>query len=878
MARRLSQIAARFKRIRGLDPADKAVFVHIGELVDSLINNRAPTNPGADNQYGQPLIDPNLPPPKNLVAKVAVRAAQVTWDPVNSSYLNNYRATYTNLSSGISTTLVVYTNQFVISDATGPYRVDVVSVGRGNVVSPTVTLDFIIPDDVIVYAGAKNGSTTAANAVSQTVQCPANEQIFGWVSFVLDSFWDSAGPVTTNIQISVGPTLAASVPLTTISVAPEEASVTNLPNSGGDAAIRPGSAPARTAMYETAMCAGVGPFTIGASGSGGLIMPDQPNRFWAKVTNRDPEADVIGLAINLFVITGGLGVFTPGFNSQIFSVNLGDITWFQKQEAAAFTLGIETGSFTVSWWEKDATTNPFVDWFADNNNLGSPDGSNITVETVGGNAEIVLQDSGYNQLVSHANGITCQDAGRWTMLTVVYNGSSFAWYRNAIAELSATTAVGSFSGFTPPTFGEVTVQGSSTLFNFALWNVGLSASEISAIFNAGAAANLGTTIGAYTHGANLKHWWRTAADVSAITQYGADSGNATPLLNISDNQLGVTAGCLVSDVPTVLPSPVGYVESLHSVFTGNSSDATTNSVLTPAGTWSPTYPSISTASGVSQQAGPHFTNSYPGVEVNIGQPFTIAWWLTPLSPQNKANAVIMDTLNCTQFCNNFNFNQPVGDAFIAAIRVYLDNSNTDLNHSNLLVELWDTTGTLFKQYQWNALFASYINSWTLMAITWDGTTLELSMNGTNIAASSKNTDNAGSIQTSDDMLYVFMNGSGDPRVTVGDLPVSFADNRGFASYLYSIGIWGVVLSNAELGVLNSGGGTIDYRHDIAGFSESANLLHWWRITLPNAGGSEFIVPGNDSAPSLVNGPVSTISLNSYNSAGFSAGDLIASHP
>jgi len=115
----------------------------------------------------------------------------------------------------------------------------------------------------------------------------------------------------------------------------------------------------------------------------------------------------------------------------------------------------------------------------------------------------------------------------------------------------------------------------------------------------------------------------------------------------------------------------------------------------------------------------------------------------------------------------------------------------------LRVQLWNTTGTVFKDYETTDSALAYDRGWqrwVLICVSWNGTTLKLYRNGTELTALSKPTDAAGSQAYTDRSIHVGSNDGAtffsgrlhslaffDPSLTENDIRSAFA--HGFGSHL-----------------------------------------------------------------------------------------------
>ncbi len=129
------------------------------------------------------------------------------------------------------------------------------------------------------------------------------------------------------------------------------------------------------------------------------------------------------------------------------------------------------------------------------------------------------------------------------------------------------------------------------------------------------------------------------------------------------------------------------------------------------------------------------------------------------------------------------------------------------------ITLTDSVNTVFKVFTWGAVpLATY----TMLTLTWDGTTLTTYQDGVSVVPS-KLTDLSG---TMIDALRV---------ARIGGEKIAGFDVSFFNGLIYSPAVWDVALLGTEVGaVFNSGSGsTFDLRQNSGGYVSRDDLKHLW---------------------------------------------------
>lgn len=161
-----------------------------------------------------------------------------------------------------------------------------------------------------------------------------------------------------------------------------------------------------------------------------------------------------------------------------------------------------------------------------------------------------------------------------------------------------------------------------------------------------------------------------------------------------------------------------------------------------------------------------------------------------------------------------------------------------------------TGGSAIKTYVWNSFLIA--GTWTLVAVTWDGTNLKLYKNGILTAEDTQTTDSSGTMQDSSRRVNIGVRDQGD---------ANFWDGR-----LHSTALWDTVLdSDANTSLYNSGD-QFDWRQNSGNYAVAVNLQHYWRHGF-NA---------SDIGEDL--GSASTLIDVGNNSANITAADIVDDYP
>jgi hypothetical protein len=184
------------------------------------------------------------------------------------------------------------------------------------------------------------------------------------------------------------------------------------------------------------------------------------------------------------------------------------------------------------------------------------------------------------------------------------------------------------------------------------------------------------------------------------------------------------------------------------------------------------------------------------VDVGIGDVWTISAWVKAAG--SATGDRVVDIVGTGSNANFIRFQQRGSPA------------------NSIQMDTFNSAGSNFlKSYLYNGALPT--NTWVFVVVTWNGTSLLTYFDGSFTAADTKFADNAGAMVST------------NRQVGVGSDPDNTTAN--FIGKLHSCAIWDVVLSTNAITELYAGGAgeTIDYASDIRNYTDSANLLHWWRI-------------------------------------------------
>ena len=181
--------------------------------------------------------------------------------------------------------------------------------------------------------------------------------------------------------------------------------------------------------------------------------------------------------------------------------------------------------------------------------------------------------------------------------------------------------------------------------------------------------------------------------------------------------------------------------------------------------------------------------------VNIGNAWTINTWVRPSSNTGVQRNLIL-------------IEPTAGNANRIALLVPDDNSGQPIQ-----ILLYNSAGTLFKDYSFGSWPTS--GTWTLLSVTWDGSTLRVFQDSSEDTSPTKSTDDAGTMTSTSRQVIVGVDGT-------------LAANY-FAGLFFQLALWDSVLTPTEIGATyNSGSGsTFNLRANSGNYASRDDLMHLW---------------------------------------------------
>lgn len=177
----------------------------------------------------------------------------------------------------------------------------------------------------------------------------------------------------------------------------------------------------------------------------------------------------------------------------------------------------------------------------------------------------------------------------------------------------------------------------------------------------------------------------------------------------------------------------------------------------------------------------------------IGNSWTLAAWVKP----DTAGGFVFDLVDGSGVANN-------------------DRIAAEYSTSGVRVRLWDSSATLFKDYQDAGSFSS--GSWAHIVVTWSGSSLLIYVNGSDVTGSATLTvDNAGS--------------QSDNANREGNVGSAFNLLTGHDGPIAQVALWSSVLTAAEIADIYAGGDPrfLSLSVDFGNYTSSADLEHWWAV-------------------------------------------------
>lgn len=550
-----SNFRNRVNKMQGLPIDEKSLLLRMGELVDTAVNNRQTTGPGADETVvgrQKRRRNRNVPQPINLTADVGTRGAILRWDKVDSPLLRNYRIRITpiNDTGGAEFVATAFSNEYAFKGLGGEYKFEVQSIGRNGEGSEwSASIFFGISDTPIILEGNKFDVETLGAQISETVLTPLNYTAFVFASVVLDSFADPNNNPSVVLELRHGDTYENSVFVQEFDLYPESEDLNNFDNTMGIS--RPSGSPGRSATFNTTQSVMFTPYQI----LEGNPIADKNTRFWVTVTSHGE--DVVGLSIAIWVASEGLSeetgdddttlqhiksvqlpVGSAGGINRAFAISSDDEDtqnniwsfniWLKPSSITTPAGGFEIyGSYGVSLGAgnpPDNRTSAFIDYYPATPRL------EVAQANQAGTVYVTWTKSG-------AANIWPLGVNNWHMLTVCFSGeragSKFDVYVNGVAQVATTddstsTTIPQFTSLPTrvwaiggqPLGNQInTVSGNGRINTFllngrvhqaGLWNVVLSQAAVQSIYNSGNGARRDwrNSFGAYGQALNMRHYWR----------------------------------------------------------------------------------------------------------------------------------------------------------------------------------------------------------------------------------------------------------------------------------------------------------------------------------------------------------------------------------
>lgn len=201
---------------------------------------------------------------------------------------------------------------------------------------------------------------------------------------------------------------------------------------------------------------------------------------------------------------------------------------------------------------------------------------------------------------------------------------------------------------------------------------------------------------------------------------------------------------------------------------------------------------------------------------------------------------VANTSNNTQgIANNFTFEgwfRPTGSGGALRKMIMWRNTGGNANRIDLelpadtaaapfRVRLWNSAGTLFKDYTFGAYT---VNAWTCLGFTWNGTNLIVYQNGVDVTAgATKTVDTAGTMTDTGRAIIVGV----DETVLLDR----------YVGLMYRLALWNTARSAASMtATYNSGNGNgFDVRTDSGNYAQRAALVHMWDWRIAANIGADF---------------------------------------
>jgi hypothetical protein len=367
------------------------------------------------------------------------------------------------------------------------------------------------------------------------------------------------------------------------------------------------------------------------------------------------------------------------------------------------------------------------------------------------------------------------EVGTWVMMTFTWDGTDLKGYFDGVEDTNPTKSTDN-AGSRADQAVQLGVGNASTAGNelpqnilyAAFWDVALSQAEITAIHNSGVGGDvdLSSDRGDYVSSSDLQHWWRFGHNSADM---GADSGNASTLIDMGADSENLTNIDIVALAPPSSPVYVGSMEfNGTDESMGNSTDQ----------------------------------------DLSFGVDFSIM-----ITFRRRSDTVGLDD-NATLFSiesGSDNENE-----------IFVQSLGTVANDP-IAVTLRDEFANNHMVFRYNApTFFSY-DAWHQLILTWDGDNTISS--GTTEArlrvfedgsTSSITQSTTTTLVAGRDMVNT------DRSITIGN---NLAGTQPFSGFIHSIAIWNKDVGGSANEFYNGGFVTLA---DLTKMSYATNLVHWWK--------------------------------------------------
>ncbi len=241
--------------------------------------------------------------------------------------------------------------------------------------------------------------------------------------------------------------------------------------------------------------------------------------------------------------------FSPGFQSDLKSVDFSDLEWLQS---SASTVGIANVWSLSVWWKPTTTGNAAIFGITED----ADDDNDIFLQYTGSEYQIRIDHATTNPFKTYQWPVAAAVVGTWIHLGVTWDGPGqvLTLYENGVEVVPtklvdqslAMTDTARRIKITSDQTGAATGQG--IMHSAAIWNVELTAAEVLSVYNTGSggAVDLAFDFGSYTSSANLRHWYRLGFAVEP--DIGKDYGNFVRDLTTAGSE-SISDADIINDFP-----------------------------------------------------------------------------------------------------------------------------------------------------------------------------------------------------------------------------------------------------------------------------------------------------------------------------------------